>query len=255
MMADAQQLRAHRPSVQNGGSIPRPVLAAGPWHRRAVAGTFGALARSIELAATVLHRVPLPINTVAPSVIRDGPVIFVANHRSLLDTPFLRWSLPREVRRHLVTVGGYDFFEPRSPGWRRRCEVLFLQFIVHGYRVWMIDRRLDGMAHLPHLSSLLEAGWSLLLYPEGRRSRDGHLGAMQPGAAILSLRTGAAVVPLFISGSERALPPGVCWPRHATLTIRSGAPMRARADESPECFLDRIRGALVELSRGQECRA
>lgn len=254
-------------------SIPRPFLGASPRspgmsrashaspspHRphpsraaRVGAAMIAALARTIEFSMTVLHRIPLPVQSVRPSLLRDGPVIFVANHRSLLDTPFIRWSMPREVKRQLATVGGYDFFEPRSRGLRRLFEQFVLRFIVHGYRVWMIDRRLDGAAHLAPLTSLLEQGWSLLLYPEGRRSRTSRMGPMQPGAALLALRTGAPIIPMFITGSDRVLRPGVPWPRSATVSIRVGEPMRPLAGEHAEAFMQRVRSAVARLSDGME---
>jgi len=245
-------------AVAPGSDIPRPVLGDEPFAERAATAAIGLLARSIELAETVLHGVPLPVQLVPPSIIRDGPVIFVANHRSLLDTPFLRWTLPREIKRRLVTVGGYDFFEPRGRGWSRRLQGAFLRFIVHGYRVWMIDRRLDGAAgaaQLAPLAHLIEAGWSLLLYPEGRRSRTARMGSMHPGAAILAIRTGARIVPLFMSGSERVLPPGVTWPRGAPLRVRAGEPMRPHAGERPEAFMFRVRAAIAAISDGEESAA
>lgn len=236
-------------------AILRPLLRRAPRTARAKAACIGALARTIEFFETVLHRIALPVQTVPPSLVRDGPVIFVANHRSLLDTPFLRWSMPRSIRRQLVTVGGYDFFEPRGAGPRRWIAAAVLQFIVHGYRVWMIDRRVEGAAHLPALASLLEDRWSLLLYPEGRRSRSGCMGPMAPGAALLSIRTGAAIVPMFISGTERVLGPGVAWPRHAPVHIRAGAPMTALPGEHADALMRRVRAAIEGLAEQHAQRA
>jgi len=215
---------------------------------RSGACAIGALARSIELTATVAFAVPLPIRSVRASQLDGGPVIFVANHRSLLDTPFLRWSMPRAVRRRLVTVGGYDFFEPCQRAPRRWFEAAWLRFIVHGYRVWMIDRRVDGAAHIAPLAALVERGWSLLLYPEGRRSRTGRLGPMQPGAALLSMRTGAPIVPMFISGSERVLAPGRWWPQNGSIRIRVGDALRAAPAEHADAFMRRVQSAIARLS-------
>lgn len=248
------RLESHR-TASRAAVIPRPVRCGSERATRttrAIAALLFSLARTIEFALTVLHRIPMPVHTVRASHLRGGPVIFVANHRSLLDTPFIRWSMPRAVRRQLATVGGYDFFEPREKGWRRWLEIAGLLFIVHGYRVWMIDRRLDGAAHLAPLTALLDQGWSILLYPEGKRSRNGRMGAMQPGAALLSIRTGAPIVPMFISGTERVLPPGVAWPRHGCVRIRSGDPLRALPGEHADAFMRRIATAVAALSKGQE---
>ncbi len=235
--------------------IPRPLLAGGTRRERWRRACFGALARSIEFSFGVLNTVAYPVHRLRASMLADGPVIFVANHRSLLDTPFIRWSADGAVRRRLVTVGGFDFFEPRGTARQRRRAALVLRFIVDGYRVWMIDRRLDGSVHLGPLAALLEDGWSVLLYPEGKRSRSGRMGPMQPGAALLARRTGARVVPIFVDGTQRILPPGVTWPRPAALRIRVGAPMRPEPLEHPEAFMRRLRAAIEALAEGDHAPA
>lgn len=227
--------------------IPRPQLSRGAPMERCRAALLRAAARTIEFSFGVCNTVAYPVQRVRPTSLASGPVIFVANHRSMLDTPFIRWSFHREVRRRLVAVGGFDFFEPRGTPLQRVFKALVLRFIVDGYRVWMIDRRVDGMTHIPPLTALLESGWSLLLYPEGRRSRSGALGPMQPGAAILARRVGVPVVPIYIDGTQRILPPGVFWPRSGTLRIRVGAPLKAAPLEHPEAFMRRVRAAIEAL--------
>lgn len=238
------------PSREECG-LPRPMLGDAPRSRREtfMVRALWIAARLLEFVATIRYGVALPVRRLPPEILRAGPVILVANHRSLLDTPFLRWSFPHEIRRRLVTVGGYDFFEPRGSRFDRFVRTWVLRFIVHGYRVWMIDRRIDGAAHLAPLTALLESGWTLLLYPEGRRSRSGELGPMQPGAALLARRTGAPVVPLFIDGTQRVLPAGRGWPRQGAVHIRAGTPMRLREGEHPEAFMLRVRAAIDALAR------
>jgi len=236
--------------------IPRPILGPAPRRDRLRAALLFAAARAIEFSFGVLNTVAFPVQRVRASRLPpQGPIIFVANHRSLLDTPFIRWSFERSLRQRLVPVGGFDFFEPRGSLLKRLLASLVLRFIVDGYRVWMIDRRLDGNVHLGPLAALIDSGWSLLLYPEGRRSRTGRMGAMQPGAALLARRFGAAVVPIFIDGTQRILPPGSTWPRPGALHIRVGAPLRPEPLEHPEAFMRRLRAALSSLSRGAEAPA
>ncbi|MBX3356572.1 MAG: 1-acyl-sn-glycerol-3-phosphate acyltransferase [Phycisphaeraceae bacterium] len=233
-------------------TIPRPCLGSTSLLRRLEACAWRATARSIEFTLGVLRGVAFPVQLVSPCALGARPVIFVANHRSLLDTPFIRWSMPRQVRSRLVTVGGFDYFEPRGRGWTRVASSLFLRFVVDAYRVWMIDRRLDGTAHLGQLAERLDEGWSLLLYPEGSRSRSGRMGPMQPGAALLAQRCGVAVVPIFIGGSDEILPPGRFWPASGRLRIRAGAPMRPEPLEHPEAFMRRVRAAIAAISNGEE---
>jgi len=64
-----------------------------------------------------------------------------------------------------------------------------------------------------HLDSLLDQGWNLLLYPEGTRSRSGTPGRVRRGAAVLASSHELAIVPIRVTGTGAAMPPGRVWPR------------------------------------------
>ncbi len=64
-----------------------------------------------------------------------------------------------------------------------------------------IDREVTGRKSSEMIKELIEEGWSLMIYPEGGRSPDGWGQDFKGGAAYLSARTGAAVVPVFIDGT------------------------------------------------------
>ena len=55
---------------------------------------------------------------------------------------------------------------------------------------------------------LLESGCSLIIWPEGHRSRTGQMGRFKKGAFKLALATGRQIVPVCIIGSQQVLPPG-----------------------------------------------
>jgi len=72
----------------------------------------------------------------------------------------------------------------------------------------------------------LEAGGALLVFPEGTRGDEGTLRAPKPGAALLSVLSGAPVVPVFVRGSGRAWPRGRRLPRPAKVVVTFGPPLR-----------------------------
>jgi 1-acyl-sn-glycerol-3-phosphate acyltransferase len=94
------------------------------------------------------------------------PVILVANHASHLDTPVILSALPRRLRKRTVVAAAADYF------YRNRITAWFVSLI---FNTTPIDRKGgSGLAkNGSHLDRLLDQGWSLLLYPEGTRSRDG----------------------------------------------------------------------------------
>lgn len=71
----------------------------------------------------------------------------------------------------------------------------------------------------------LRAGGAVLVFPEGGRSPDGTLQPGQPGVALLALRAGVPIVPVYVEGSYEALPRGGRWPRRHPIRVRFGAPL------------------------------
>lgn len=61
---------------------------------------------------------------------------------------------------------------------------------------------------LPKAVKFLKTGASLIIWPEGHRSRDGRLGRFKNGAFALSVATGYPIVPVCILGADKLLPPG-----------------------------------------------
>ncbi len=96
---------------------------------------------------------------------------------------------------------------------------------------------------------LLGEGRALLVFPEGTRGVEGRLGDAKPGAGMLAVMSGAAVVPVHVSGSGRALPAGRMVPRPAKVRVRFGPPLCSRrtADEDRK---ERYREATREIMRG-----
>ena len=64
-----------------------------------------------------------------------------------------------------------------------------------------IDREATGRKSSDQIRELIDQRWSLVIYPEGGRSPDGWGQEFKGGAAYLSGRTGAPVVPVFIDGT------------------------------------------------------
>jgi len=134
-----------------------------------------------------------------------GPVILVANHASHMDTPVILAALPRRLRRHTVVAAAADYF------YRNRLVAMVVSLI---FNTVPIDRSGGGLDKRAagHVDRLLDRGWNLLLYPEGTRSRHGGTGRVKRGAAVLAARHGLTIVPIRVTGTREAMPPGRFWP-------------------------------------------
>ena len=150
----------------------------------------------------------------------DGPAILAPNHISFLDSSFLLFLLERQI----TFVGKAEYLDSR---WRS---------VVYP-RLGMIpvDRRGGdhAQAALDAARRVLESGGLFGIFPEGTRSRNGHLHKGRTGAARLSLETGAPIIPVGIIGTEKIMPPDARAPQlFRTCAIRFGRPVRPSATPS-----------------------
>ncbi len=144
------------------------------------------------------------------------PVILVANHASHMDTPVILSALPRRLRKRTAVVAAADYF------YRNRVVASLVSLF---FNTVPIERRGGtgiGEKDPTHLDKLLDQGWNLLLYPEGTRSRSGGLGRVRRGAAVLASSHNLSIIPIRVTGTADAMPPGQRWPRrlHGRLVSR-----------------------------------
>ena len=92
------------------------------------------------------------------------------------------------------------------------------------YNTFPITRG-GGSEALAHSQWLLRSGWSLLIFPEGKRTRTGELLPFHPGPAILALGQRVPVLPINIEGTAAVLPPGTKYSRPAPVLARIGEPI------------------------------
>ena len=141
---------------------------------------------------------------------REGPVILAPNHFSAMDHWFVGIFLPRRVR-----------FMAKSQLFRGP----FLEFVMAHAAAFPVRRgQRDEEAIITAITILARNG-VLVMYPEGGRSRSGQIGqSARPGVGRLALETGAPVVPVAVSGSEKARN----WRRldFPAVTIGYGEPLR-----------------------------
>jgi 1-acyl-sn-glycerol-3-phosphate acyltransferase len=167
------------------------------------------------------------------------PLIFTPNHHSHLDTMLMVRSVPFTWRRKLVVAAAADYFFDKR--WKAVLAALSLNAIP-------IDREATGRKSAMMIRGLIDDGWSLVIYPEGGRSPDGWGQEFRGGAAYLSSRTGAPVVPVFIDGTGSIFGKGMKRPKPGRTRVVFGAPLRPDGDESTRRFNARIEAAVTALA-------
>lgn len=142
------------------------------------------------------------------------PFVLVANHSSHLDTVILHSLLPSRVRSVTYPLGAADTF------FRRTGKALGAIAMTN---VLPLDRERPTAESLDALRQRLQRRQTaFVLYPEGTRSRDGTIAMFRMGVGRLVAGLDVPVVPCFIGGTRRVMPPGTWWPRRGDLCVRIG---------------------------------
>ncbi len=153
------------------------------------------------------------------AVPRTGGLLIAANHASYLDIPLLGCGM----RRRAWYLGRNDLFPiPVVNG--------ILQAL--GWipvRLGRLDREAFGKA-----IRLIRAGQVVVIFPEGGRSRDGHLRHPKAGIGVIVSQTGCPVVPAYLKGTFNVLPMDARWPRLHQVTVRFGASIQFEAGKQKE---------------------
>src|SRR5215213_7989478 len=173
----------------------------------------------------------------------SSPVIFVANHSSHLDTPTILRAIPRRWRSRTAVAAAADYFYKSR--WKASGVALLFNTVPLGRQGGGLG---DGATD--HVDRLIGQGWNLLMFPEGTRSRDGRIGKVRSGAAVIAAQHGADIVPIYVSGTHVAMPPGQNWPkrrpgrllsRRHKVEVRFGQPIRSPDESLRKETMDKVR--------------
>ena len=159
--------------------------------------------------------------------------LFVANHQSIYDIPILFWSLPYQLRIIAKeSLGHFPFL-----GWHLRRTGHML-----------VDRRRpDRGAIFSWASGLTSKGLSLIVFPEGTRSRDGRVGRFKGGSFYMALEAGMPVVPLSIVGSRHVMLKGrlATYPGRVRLILHDPIDTSGLSGTDPKAFAERVRQVIT----------
>jgi 1-acyl-sn-glycerol-3-phosphate acyltransferase len=210
---------------------------------------YGAPARAARSALQAIVLFPL-VRFLTPTAVRGGerirgargPFIVAANHVSHLDTPIVLKSLPRRLRRRLVVAAAKDYF------YRGRLRGTLVSLSL---ATFPFDRGGGSRESLRQCRSLLERGWSLLIFPEGTRSSSGELGKVRRGAAVLASAADVPVLPVYVHGLADVMPKGTRAPLPGGVVVDIGDPIRPHSGEGVDALRDRVEASLRTLAEGR----
>lgn len=167
---------------------------------------------------------------------QDEAVLFAANHNGIFDVvatyPLMHRPTGFVAKDVVAKV-------PLLSVWMRRLHCLFLDR--HDPRA--------GMQMILDSIELIKSGISVLIFPEGTRSKDGKLGEFKPGAVKMAAKTGCAIIPVAITGTRECLEGRKLFRFRHPVTVTFGAPIYPKdLDKEQQKFLAAyVQGKVEEM--------
>ena len=161
--------------------------------------------------------------------------IYMPNHQSNADIPLLLGRLPVQFR------------------WLAKAELFKIPVFgraMRGVGYISIDRsnRKSAFESLERAARTIRNGTSLLIFPEGTRSRDGHILPFKKGGFILSVDSGVPIVPIIIRGTRDIIPKGHFMIRPAPVTMQILDPVETAGytRKTKDALLEQIRSIFID---------
>jgi long-chain acyl-CoA synthetase len=168
------------------------------------------------------------------------PVIFASNHQSHFDTPVILDSLPPRWRYRVAPAMAKEFFKahffPEQYG-RRAWFTNSLNYYLASFffNAFPLPQREAGTRQtLRYVGELLGAGYSILIFPEGKRTQAGEINRFQPGVGMMASRLEVPVVPVRLEGLNQILHASAYFPTVGRARCAFGRPMTLSGHDYPD---------------------
>ncbi len=198
----------------------------GKWQHRIAQRWARVLVRASGARLTILH----------PERLRPQLAVYTCNHLSYMDTPVLFGSLPFQFR----IVARHDLWKLPFVGWHLDRS---------GQVSVNVDNPRASIASLSSAARTLKSGMPLVIFPEGGRSRDGHLAPFLNGPAFMAIRAQVPLVPMALIGTYELLPirAGQLHPVPVTLVIGEPIPTSGLSMKDVDDLTRQLRDAIADL--------
>jgi len=195
----------------------------------------------------------------APKVIRkkqqipDGPVLIIANHVTSYDGALILHALPPPLRRHLAAAMSgemlLDYRRRRNQGnwFLNQLAPVAYWLLTALFNVFPLPRMRGFRRSFAHAGEAMDRGYSVLVFPEGHRSRTGVMQPFRPGIGLLARESNVAILPVALLGLGAG---GARWVRSRRIEVRIGEPVRM-GDETPAAFTAKLEAAMHKLMASQ----
>jgi len=168
-----------------------------------------------------------------------GPLLFVSNHVAMVDQSLILAALPARFRAKLaIAMEGEKLW-----GWRhprkgaglitRLAGLIEYVLVVALFNVFPLPQKSGFRRSFGFAGELMDRGYSVLVFPEGKRTRDGQMQSFMEGIGLLTKQLGVKVVPVRIEGLYELKRQRRYFARPGEVRVTVGEPLGFSTSEDP----------------------
>lgn len=243
---DVQKLIREAPAAaraDTGKRAEQHIYPRWPWNR---------VQQAIRSAFLTAIAMPLVRFLATPRVknIDDWPsppLLIVCNHVTSYDVPFILYALPRHIRRRVaVAMSGemiLDWRHARNQGhWFLNLVAPLEYWLVTAlFNIFPLPQYSGFRRSFAHAGEAVDRGYSVLVFPEGRRSDDGTPQPFKSGAGLLWRELGTPALPVHLAGLGEIKTGGTRWFRTGKITVLVREPLHLDPNKPPEELTEELR--------------
>jgi 1-acyl-sn-glycerol-3-phosphate acyltransferase len=158
--------------------------------------------------------------------------VVASNHQSIYDIPVIFGALPFQLRIIAkASLGNFPFL-----GWHLRLAGHLL-----------VDRENPGASVFKKMQRMIGQDASLIIFPEGTRSRDGRVARFKGGVFLLAIESGLPILPISIGGSRHIMLKGrlMTCPGDVTLTVHEPVSTAGLSREDARALAARVQSIVA----------
>jgi len=183
----------------------------------------------------------------------NGPVLVVSNHLGDVDPGFILAALPARLRHHLAIAAGGEALEalrtpPQDRPWLLRIWDRLEWFLgVSLLNLFPLPREAGFRRSFAYAGQAVDRGYSVLVFPEGRHTKDGKLCPFRAGIGLLAENLGIPVAPMRIDGLFELKQAGKWFAAPGKISVRVGVPRTFTAGTDAAQIAAELQRAVEEL--------
>src|SRR5215471_14546238 len=182
-----------------------------------------------------------------------GPALIVCNHISQIDIGYIMAALPFHLRVRLATAMQGEMlrdlrYPPKTrPLLRRWLDRLDYVLISALFNVFSLPQRAKYRESFRFAGELADKGYSVLIFPEGRRTETGEMSPFRSGIGLLATHLNLPVIPMRIDGLFPLRAAKKHYARPGTIQVRVGGPVRFEPTADAEEIAKELKETVANL--------